>query len=459
MGDTLSANSLLGDVNMEEPFTYPQTNTLSDCAALSDQSTFPPPAELFGDPFLPLTEDFQPLSPDSLESLSDLDNFSPSSYSDSSFSDSSPSHYSPSLGMDMTGPLTKAAPAKAARGNTKAAVTKKRKAPAAKRSAEPRKKRAKASAEDADIRSELIALRSEKLTVSELEKKVSALKQQSGALNSAEQEEVKKLKRMIKNRESALASRLRKSKLIDDMKDEIARITEENERLQGQVAHLQADNDSLRSQLEEARGHNPSSSLTASASDLFQGASEFLTQGSFWSIGESKPTPKDKNSNRTSTSLFIVLLTFGLLFAQLSPSMANSGAAAKTLSALHLSTPTHDNQAVAHALSSPVSVPSSQSNSWTWLPGGPSDMSTGLIKEPSVPIHQRSLLMYDMEKSTDLMPTPDTHVAVNRTMPQSDPTSMQGVTAPLSDYSLHSHVDVPVPAAVHKNKNDQIFCL
>lgn len=131
-----------------------------------------------------------------------------------------------------------------------------------------------------------------KMTVDELEDRVRVI-EDVRSLTTFEKKEVKRQRRMIKNRESAYASRLRKRKLVESMEEQVNRVQQANDALTKRVQYLEEENKQLKAKLASS-------------------------PGSFWNVGP----PKSLNSSavsQTSTSLFIVLLSFGLLFAQLSP--------------------------------------------------------------------------------------------------------------------------------------------
>lgn len=160
-----------------------------------------------------------------------------------------------------------------------------------KRTRKPKETKPKISVQSTfDGNSSLFFSRAEllKMTVDELEQRVSAV-EAIRKLTEKEKKEVKKQRRMIKNRESAMASRIRKKQLVENMEEAMAKIKEENESLKKRVNDLEKENFELKSRLNEP----------------------------FWSIG-SLAGPA-RIATQTSTSLFIILLSFGLLFAQIQP--------------------------------------------------------------------------------------------------------------------------------------------
>lgn len=167
-----------------------------------------------------------------------------------------------------------------------------------------------------DCNSSLIFSRAQllKMTVDELDDRVRVV-EEVRSLTSEEKKEIKKQRRMIKNRESAYASRVRQKQLVENMEEELNEIKKENEQLSKRVEDLEKENNQLKARL--AAKENIGNSFSSTSSSL----------ASFLSIGS--PSLKSSSSNigmmdnvmQTSTSLFIVLLSFGLLFAQIQPDM------------------------------------------------------------------------------------------------------------------------------------------
>jgi regulator of replication initiation timing len=71
------------------------------------------------------------------------------------------------------------------------------------------------------------------------------------SLTNAEEKEVKRQRRLIKNRESAQASRHRKKEYVDELEAEIAQLKNQNTQLTNQVGHLFDENKSLREELQQ----------------------------------------------------------------------------------------------------------------------------------------------------------------------------------------------------------------
>lgn len=167
-----------------------------------------------------------------------------------------------------------------------------------KRTRKPKETQPKTNKESTfDGNSSLFFTRSEllKMTVDELENRVAAV-EAVRRLTDKEKKEIKKQRRMIKNRESAMASRIRKKQLVENMEEAMSKIQLENDSLKKRVAELEKENEQLKARVNEP----------------------------FWSIGGSSTFNPAKIATQTSTSLFIILLSFGLLFAQIQPQDNNS---------------------------------------------------------------------------------------------------------------------------------------
>lgn len=116
----------------------------------------------------------------------------------------------------------------------------------------------------------------------------------------AEWKLLKKQKRLIKNRESAQASRQRKKSSMEEMEGQIKQLQQENDALSSQVHGLREENLSLRRQLED---------LTAAFNGTKNNISSAFKQlSAMASIGN----PKKKAA--AGLSLMIMLFAFGIFF-------------------------------------------------------------------------------------------------------------------------------------------------
>jgi hypothetical protein len=159
------------------------------------------------------------------------------------------------------------------------------------------RKETKTTAKGFDGHSSLFFTRAEllKMSCEELEERVTAV-ERIRSLTEKEKKEIKRQRRMIKNRESAYASRVRKKQLVENMEEAMNKIQAENRELKQRVRDLELENQNLRARVNEP----------------------------FWKVGPSSTFNPAKIVTQTSTSLFIVLLSFGLLFAQIQPDEANT---------------------------------------------------------------------------------------------------------------------------------------
>jgi len=133
-------------------------------------------------------------------------------------------------------------------------------------------------------------------------------------LTYAEEKELKRQRRLIKNRESAQASRQRKKSYIDELEAEISKLKQENSFLTSQVNNLSTENRTLREELLKIQtlvkktGTTIINSLVPKAAPTTNKPAEYATLGS--SISPRGPTQKAK----AGVCLLILLFSFGLFF-------------------------------------------------------------------------------------------------------------------------------------------------
>lgn len=126
--------------------------------------------------------------------------------------------------------------------------------------------------------------------------------QQERELTKEEDQEVRKQRRLIKNRESAAASRKRKRGMVEELEQKLAAYKTENDSLKDSLARMSKENEDLRERLAMATGN------------------------SAWRLGRGNmPTAK------AGLCLMVVLLSFGLVFNQFQVS-PGSGDMASALS-------------------------------------------------------------------------------------------------------------------------------
>ena len=145
-------------------------------------------------------------------------------------------------------------------------------------------------------------------------KEFSAYADQCRKERKLSQEEIKDLrrqKRLVKNRESAQASRTRRKALLEEMKFKIADLTETNNKMNEKLAALEAENNSLKSEVAE---------LTNIVSRAGAKLSNILNSYS------------GKPSNMTAgVCLMVILFSFGMFFQpHNAPSLLESSSVSHT---------------------------------------------------------------------------------------------------------------------------------
>jgi len=139
-------------------------------------------------------------------------------------------------------------------------------------------------------------------------------------VTSEEKKEIKRQRRLIKNRESAQASRQRKKSYLDKLEQKVAAISSVNAQLREQLTAMQtanrgltSENKSLKDQvarLQNALHKNNLSSLIDSGTKLVAAANADPHSGS----GASKI---GSHTRAAGVCLLVLLFSFGLLFPQL----------------------------------------------------------------------------------------------------------------------------------------------
>jgi len=152
-----------------------------------------------------------------------------------------------------------------------------------------------------------------KMTADELEEYAQYI--QDSNLPNAEKNEIRKQLRLVKNRESAQASRLRKKNYIDDLERRVSLLQSENTNLRQNINTLHNENTQLKSEVVYLKGVVNNSGLSKV---LTQGASFFskLSQqqaGHQQTSSGGKPAPA-LNARTTGVVLMVMLFSFGLLF-------------------------------------------------------------------------------------------------------------------------------------------------
>lgn len=135
------------------------------------------------------------------------------------------------------------------------------------------------------------------ITSQSMERYVETL-QTSRSLSNDDQKELKRQKRLIKNRESAQLSRERKRAYIDQLEARIAQLVANND-------HLKTDNDSLREALSKYEGVKSEPTHDLITSKVAAASQHQLKMGNLFSVGQ-------RSTATAGVCLLIVLFSFGL---------------------------------------------------------------------------------------------------------------------------------------------------
>eukprot|EP01097_Dermamoeba_algensis_P002782 TRINITY_DN2101_c0_g1_i1.p1 TRINITY_DN2101_c0_g1~~TRINITY_DN2101_c0_g1_i1.p1 ORF type:complete len:484 (-),score=94.25 TRINITY_DN2101_c0_g1_i1:54-1505(-) len=174
----------------------------------------------------------------------------------------------------------------------------------------------------------------------DLENFVNSIKM-TRALTEEEKKEISRQRRLIKNRESAMASRIRKKSHVDELEKQVEELKHKNLQLQSRVTLLELQNKQLQQQVESLATKNAEASTTepigiktenksSSPGSIdvhipfltdFDERLDKVTNSSVWGSGF-------KTNSMKATSgicLFILLFSFGLFFHNLQPSHLGLG--------------------------------------------------------------------------------------------------------------------------------------
>lgn len=136
-------------------------------------------------------------------------------------------------------------------------------------------------------------------------------------LTAEEKKEVKRQRRLIKNRESAQASRQRKKSYLDKLEQKVAAINSVNAQLREQLSAMQssnralaADNKSLKDQVAHLQSVIQK---TPGLSSLIQSGTRLVTA----TQSDSHAVSRGSNARTAGVCLLVLLFSFGILFPQL----------------------------------------------------------------------------------------------------------------------------------------------
>jgi len=211
-------------------------------------------------------------------------------------------------------------------------------------------------------------------------------------LTAEEEADFKSYKRRIMNRESAKESRQKKQELIKDISDALQESKEHNERLQRRIRELEEENSKLRMGGVCPPVHVPApvdllDEVMSDCSSPSSGSEEGspASPSSFWSLGQASLPGK------AGVCLFVVLLSFGLMFTAIQPGDFNNHSQLSALAPLMLQ------QSTGRAITNEPFVSSSQMEK---LAAIASSGSRGSMIDAGVH-YSRDLLHYEPLSSTD----------------------------------------------------------
>lgn len=175
------------------------------------------------------------------------------------------------------------------------------------------------------------------MSCEQIDERVAEIEKQR-PLTAEEEADFKSYKRRIMNRESAKESRQKKQELIKDISDALQESKEHNERLQRRIRQLEQENAKLRMGAACPSVHTPApvDLLDEIMSDCPSPSSSGSEEGSpaspssFWSLGQASLPGK------AGVCLFVVLLSFGLMFTAIQPGDFNNHSQLSALAPLVL---------------------------------------------------------------------------------------------------------------------------
>jgi hypothetical protein len=150
-------------------------------------------------------------------------------------------------------------------------------------------------------------------------------------LTAAEKRDVKRQRRLIKNRESAQASRQRKKTYVEELEKRLAELSNENTMLrqtsliiQNENSLLRAENDYIKGKFTSLYFPNCEGVLTSSGlSNLLNRGSNFLTEHMqqkpqlISNVPQPLPPHKTPSLKSSGVVLMILLFSFGLMFGNI----------------------------------------------------------------------------------------------------------------------------------------------
>lgn len=135
-------------------------------------------------------------------------------------------------------------------------------------------------------------------------------------LTSEEKKDLKRQRRLIKNRESAQASRQRKKNYIEKLEAKVASLQQSNNQLRSQVTSLTADNTSLRQEVQNLQGLIKK---TPALKELWTSGINYVASLAKQQKEEAQTAPASTHGNNVKAAgvcLLVMLFSFGLFFPQ-----------------------------------------------------------------------------------------------------------------------------------------------
>eukprot|EP01087_Luapelamoeba_hula_P005235 TRINITY_DN1530_c0_g1_i1.p1 TRINITY_DN1530_c0_g1~~TRINITY_DN1530_c0_g1_i1.p1 ORF type:complete len:773 (-),score=144.68 TRINITY_DN1530_c0_g1_i1:108-2288(-) len=150
------------------------------------------------------------------------------------------------------------------------------------------------------------------LTSEELDTHIAKLRA-TRQLTPAEEKDIGRQKRLVKNRESASLSRLRRKEHLDELEQQVSELTAENGELRTQVEELTNENNTLKERLSRAE---PQSATTTAKTEytIAHAGSSVLRALQDWTSVNSKKSTLSKSAAAAGACLAIILFSFGLFF-------------------------------------------------------------------------------------------------------------------------------------------------
>lgn len=169
-----------------------------------------------------------------------------------------------------------------------------------------RKRKRRKYTRQEDVKPTPVTLPRQKLLTMSLEQMDDYIKEMKATrkLTEEEDQDLKRQRRLVKNRVSALASRNRKKEDMEQMEDQVARLTKENIMQREQIARLESENNSLKQEVVHLN-------RLLCGGEFPDFMSEMMKSISPVEFGQS-------NSKVGGIAVMILLLSFGSLLAPLS---------------------------------------------------------------------------------------------------------------------------------------------